>query len=126
MSEPRWPSRAEVDAIHDTQLAEHGGLAGMRDEGLLESALARPVNAYAYGETDLRALAANYAFGIARNHPYVDGNKRTAFLAAYAFLYANGIELTAAEADVAKTMLAVAAGAIDEQAFGAWLRAHTA
>ena len=111
--------------MHDMQIAEHGGLAGIRDEGLLESALARPRNAYAHGESDLRALAAGYAFGIARNHPYNDGNKRTAFLAAYAFLGANGLELTADEADAAETMQAVAAGEIDEQTFSAWLRAHT-
>ena len=125
MSEPTWLARAEADAMHDMQLAEHGGSPGTRDEGLLESALARPRNAYAYGETDLCALAAGYAFGVVRNHPYIDGNKRTAFLAAYAFLGANGLELTAAEADTLSTMVALAAGQIDEEAFSTWLRDHT-
>ena len=122
LGEPVWLCRAGVDAMHDMQLAEHGGSPGTRDEGLLESALARPRNAYAYGEIDLCALAASYAFGVARNHPYIDGNKRTAFLATYAFLHANGLELTVD--DAADTMVALAAGQVDERTFSAWLRAH--
>ena len=125
MSAPVWLLRSAVDAMHDKQLTEHGGARGIRDEGLLESALSRAANAHAYGETDLCALAANYAFGIARNHPYIDGNKRTAFLAAYTFLGLNGLRLIADEDDVVETMLAVAAGEMDEKTFAAWLRANT-
>lgn len=124
MSTPIWVLRTVIDAMHEMQLAEHGGAPGIRDEGLLESALARPVNAHAYGEADLCALAASYAFGIACNHPYVDGNKRTAFLAAYVFLSINGLELVAEEVDATTTMLAVAAGQSSESAFADWLRAN--
>jgi death-on-curing protein len=122
MSAPRWVLRAVVDAMHDEQLAEHGGAAGLRDEGLLDSALARAQHLHAYGETDLCTLAAAYAGGICRNHPFVDGNKRTAFLTAYVFLRINGQTLVASEAEVARMMMAVAAGEIADQALADWLR----
>ncbi len=125
MSEPIWILRSVVDAIHDMQLAEHRGAAGVRDDGLIESALARPRNLYAHGASDLCALGASYAFGIVRNHPFVDGNKRTAFLTAYVFLRINGVALVADEASAAQAMLALASGTIDEGDFVAWLRQHT-
>lgn len=108
--------------MHDEQLAEHGGAAGVRDFGLLESALARPRNAWSYGQDDLVALGALYAAGVMRNHPFVDGNKRTGFLAAYAFLYVNGVEIVADEAEVIVQCLSLAAGEIGEAEFAAWLR----
>jgi death on curing protein len=108
--------------MHDEQLAEHGGAGGVRDLGLLESALARPRNAWSYGQNDLIALGALYAAGIMRNHPFIDGNKRTGFLAAYAFLYVNGFEIVADEAEVIVQCLALAASEIDETEFAAWLR----
>jgi len=125
MTTPRWVLRAVVDAMHDQQLDEHGGAPGLRDEGLLESALARAQNLHVYGETDLCTLAAAYAVGIARNHPFVDGNKRTAFLTAYVFLRLNGRTLIASEADAAEIMIATAAGSVSDQAFADWLRSHT-
>jgi death-on-curing protein len=125
MSEPVWVMRSVIDAMHDMQLAEHGGASDVRDEGLLESALARPQNLHVYGESNLCALAAAYAFGLARDHPYVDGNKRTAFLAAYVFLKINGISLTATEIDATAAMLNLASGTIDAGSFAVWLRANT-
>lgn len=125
MKEPDWLSKGLILAIHDEQLAEHGGGAGVRDDGLLESALARPQNRLAYDEAvDLATLAAAYAFGIARNHPFVDGNKRTAFVAAEVFLDLNGMTLTASDEDCVLTMLRLAAGEIEEDAFADWLRAN--
>ena len=121
MSEPLWLSRRAVEMIHAEQLAEHGGSAGLRDEGLLDSALARAQNRFAYGEADLPALAASYAHGLARNHPFVDGNKRTAFLAAYTFLGLNGLDLHAPEAEAVVMTLGLAAGEIDEDGYAAWL-----
>ena len=105
-------------------LAEHGGSAGIRDECLLDSALASPRNLLAYGEPDLATLAASYGVGVARNHPFIDGNKRTGFVAAELFLSLNGYELTATDADCVITMLNVAAGTLTEDAFAAWLRQH--
>ena len=125
MNEPVWLLRSVVDAMHDAQLAEHGGASGVRDGGLLESALARPRNLYAYGETDPCTLAAAYAFGIARDHPFVDGNKRTAFLSAYVFLRVNGLDLTVDEVSVTVSMMALAAGETTEAAFADWLRSNT-
>ena len=122
MSEIVWLMRETIDAVHDMQLAEHGGLAGVRDEGLLESALARPGHLHDYANADIHAMAAAYAFGIARNHPYLDGNKRTAFLAMYIFLRLNRVELQASEISATRTMLALAAGAISEDDFAGWLR----
>jgi death-on-curing protein len=113
-----------VIAIHEEQLAEHGGGVGVRDPGLLESALARPANRAAYGDPDVAGLAAAYAYGIARNHPFVDGNKRTAFVCAELFLTLNRWELLASDADCVLTMLALAAGELDEAGYAAWLRAH--
>jgi death-on-curing protein len=119
-----WLDPAVVRAVHEAQLAEHGGAPGMRDAGLLESALARPQHLAAYGEPDAAALAAAHGYGIARNHPFVDGNKRTAFVAVELFLAINGFELTATDADCVLTMLAVAAGELSEDDFAAWIRAH--
>jgi death-on-curing protein len=111
-------------AIHEEQLAEHGGASGIRDQGLFESAIARAQQLEAYGKPDVAALAAAYGFGLARNHPFVDGNKRTAFVAVELFLDLNGFELTATDADAVMTMLALAAGELGEQDFAAWLRAN--
>ncbi|HFC05336.1 MAG TPA: type II toxin-antitoxin system death-on-curing family toxin [Rhizobiales bacterium] len=124
MAEPIWVLRSVIDAVHDMQLAQHGGATGIRDQGLLDSALARPKNMHAYGETDLCALAAVYAAGIAHNHPYIDGNKRTAFLAAYIFLQINGLQLQADELSATHSMLALASGKTDKEAFADWLRSN--
>jgi death-on-curing protein len=125
MIDPEWLSKTLNLAVHDEQLAEHGGGTGVRDNGLLESALARPQNRLAYDTgADLPALAAAYAFGLARNHPFVDGNKRTAFVAAEVFLDLNGVTLTASDEDCVLTMLRLAAGEIEEDAFADWLRAN--
>lgn len=120
-----WIERAAILAIHDMQLAEHGGGSGVRDHNLLEFALARPINLAAYGDPDAPALAAAYGYGISRNHAFIDGNKRTGFVAAELFLRLNGHQLVADDADCVLTMLAVASGDISEDAFAAWLRAHT-
>ena len=117
---------AVIYAVHNQQLAEHGGSAGVRDAGLLESALARPQNLVAYGEPDVHDLAAAYGYGIARNHPFIDGNKRTAFVAVELFLRLNGFTLAATDVDCVITMLALAAGELREEAFARWLRANTA
>jgi death on curing protein len=122
---PIWVLPSVVEATHDAQCAEHGGALGTRDVGSLDSGLARPRNLHAYAETDLCALAAAYASGIVRNHPFIDGNKRTAFLAAYVFLGLNGLDLTADEADAAAAMLSLASGDIREDAFAEWLRKNT-
>ena len=121
-----WIERAIVLAIHNEQLAEHGGLTGIRDEGLLESALARPLNLAAYHTPDCADLAAAYGFGIARNHPFMDGSKRTAFVAIELFLAMNGYELIAEDADCVLTMFALAAGELDEPALAAWVRDRSA
>jgi len=121
VTEPVWLLRTVVEAIHDAQLSEHGGLPGLRDPGLLESALARPRNSHGYGETDIRVLAASYAFGIARNHPFLDGNKRMAFLAAYVFLRLNGWRMTANEAEATAVTIALAGGQMSESDFATWL-----
>jgi death on curing protein len=118
-----WVVDSVVLAIHEAQLAEHGGLAGIRDEGLLASALARPQNVAAYGEhPDAADLAAAYAFGIARNHPFLDGNKRTAFVVMELFLNLNGLSLNADDAECISRMLAVASGSLGEKALAAWIR----
>ena len=119
-----WIDPRILLAVHDEQLAEHGGAPGTRDLGLFESALARPRNLSLYGQPDVADLAASYGCGIARNHPFVDGNKRTAFVAVELFLALNGRRLAADDADCVLTMLAVAAGTLDEPAFAAWLRRH--
>ena len=120
-----WLDPHVLRAVHEEQLAEHGGATGTRDEGLFESALARPENQVAFGAPDAADLAAAYGFGIARNHPFIDGNKRTAFVAVELFLELNGFALTAGDADSLLTMLAVAAAQMDEATFARWLRQHT-
>lgn len=120
-----WLDAAVLRAVHEEQLAEHGGASGTRDEALFESALARPLNLAAYGTPDAAALAASYGVGLAKNHPFVDGNKRTAFVAVELFLDLNGYELTADDPSCVLTMLAVAAGTLDEPVFAAWLREHS-
>ncbi len=120
----RWVSQLTLVLLHDESLAEHGGSPGLRDEGLLESALARPKNPAAYESPDHAALAASYGVGLAKNHAFVDGNKRAAFLAVGLFLYLNGFRLTASQAQATLTMLAVASGELSEEAFAAWLREH--
>ncbi len=119
-----WLSRQIVLALHDEQLTAHGGAAGLRDAGLLDSALARPLNHAGYAEPDVAELAALYAIAIARNHPFVDGNKRTAFASLVLFLSLNGLELEAPEVDAAITMLRMAAGDLPDAEFIAWVRAH--
>ncbi len=117
-------AREFVEALHAEQLRLHGGAAGIRDEGMLESALARPLQKQAYGEPDLCELAAAYLFGIAKNHPFVDGNKRTAFAAADLFLYFNGLSVEAEQEEIIQFVLMVAAGDIDEKGATAFLRDH--
>ena len=125
MKSPVWIDRSVFIAIHDQQLAEHGGSTGIRDAGLLDSALARPQNLAAYGDPDFADLAAAYGYGIASNHPFIDGNKRTAFVAVELFLELNDHTLTADDADCVLTMLALAAGELEEAAFAAWIRARS-
>ena len=126
MNEPwRWLAADVLLAVHEEQLAEHGGAAGVRALGLFESALARPQNVAAYGNPDAADLAASYGVGLAKNHPFIDGNKRTAFVAVELFLALNGHDLVADDADCVLTMLAVAAGSLDEPGFAAWLRTHS-
>lgn len=124
MPDPRFLAADLAQAVHDRQLAEHGGLAGLKDIGLLESAMARPINKHAYGETDLCALAASYAFGIARNHPFADGNKRTAWVMARLFLRLNDVTIAFDKGDATRTMIALAAGTLDEDALSTWFRSH--
>lgn len=126
MSEIVWVTREYAEAVHDRQLAEHGGSTGIRDAGLLESALARPQNLLHYGEPDLAALAAAYAFGIARNHPFVDGNKRTAWVAARLFLRLNDGVLTFDKAEATVMMQQLAAGELTEDEVAAWFRERLA
>ena len=121
-----WLSRELVIAIHNEQIAEHGGAPGLRDCGLLESALARPLNRAGYGTPDIAELAALYAIGIARNHPFVDGNKRASFGSLVTFLALNGLELTVGEAEATAMTLRMGAGDISDQDFTAWVRAHAA
>jgi death-on-curing protein len=120
----RWLSRAAVVAIHGEQVAEHGGAPGLRDAGLLESALARPQHAAAYGDPDAAALAAAYAFGIIRNHPFVDGNKRTGFVVGATFLLLNELDLAASEQEVVEHFWRLAEGSLSEEELAAWFRAN--
>ena len=122
MSRWNWIERSVVLAIHNEQLVEHCGAAGISDAGLLDSALARPLNLAAYETPDAADLAASYGFGIARNHPFIDGNKRSAFAALELFLAINGYALKADDANCVLTMLALAAGELDEPALAAWIR----
>jgi death-on-curing protein len=118
----RWIDETVLLAIHDEQLAEHGGRSGVRDIGLLQSALARPRHRQAYAETDAAGLAAAYAFCILRNHPFIDGNKRAALVAAELFLLDNGFELVAGDPETLDAVMRLAEGAIGEEDFAAWLR----
>ena len=124
MSSWKWVNRKALLLLHEESLAEHGGASGLRDEGLLDSALARPLNLALYETPDAAALAASYGVGLAKNHPFVDGNKRAAFLAVGLFLMANGYRLRAPQAEATLAVLGVAAGDMDETSFAAWLRAH--
>ncbi|MEQ8558929.1 MAG: type II toxin-antitoxin system death-on-curing family toxin [Henriciella sp.] len=123
--EPRWLDKTFILQVHDRQLALHGGAGKLRDEGLLDSALARALNAYGYGETDLCSLGALYAAGIIQNHPFVDGNKRTGYVACLTFLRANGLKLVAPMADRLAWTLMLAAGEIDHGPYAGWLRENT-
>lgn len=123
--EPTWLSRLVVDAIHTDQIREHGGLPGIRDENVLESALARPQQKWYYADrTDLPMLAAAYAFGLVKNHPYRDGNKRIGFLAMVTFLGMNGLTFSATDAEVVAEILALAEGTLSEDAIADWVRQH--
>lgn len=122
MSEPFWLTRRIIEAIHDEQLAVHGGAGGLRDEGMLESALDRQRNKRSYEQPDLAELAAAYAYGMARNYPFVDGNKRTSLLALYTFLGVNGIDFDVPEAEAAAIILALAAGEVSEESLARWIR----
>ncbi|MEA2777155.1 MAG: death on curing protein [Acetobacteraceae bacterium] len=120
-----WLTRDVILAIHDEQLAEHGGSTGLRDAGLLDSALARPLNRAGYGEPDIAELAAVYALGIVQNHPFLDGNKRTAFVALELFLRLNGWVFIVGDAEAVVMVLALAAGELPDDEFTAWVRLHT-
>lgn len=122
---PIWVDASVALAIHDEQLAEHGGASGIRDANAFESAMARPINLAAYGEPDMAAMAAAYAFGLARNHAFVDGNKRTAYVVAEMFLALNGIALTSSDADGILTFVALAAGDLGEDELADWFRHNT-
>jgi death on curing protein len=125
-AEPRWLSRLVVDAIHNDQLREHGGLPGIRDENVLESALPRPQQKWHYAEdTDLATLAAAYGFGLVKNHPYRDGNKRIGLLAIATFLGINGHDLRATDADVVTQIFALADNRVSEAELADWIRAHS-
>jgi death-on-curing protein len=121
-AEPRWLTRVVVDAIHGDQQRQHGGLAGVRDDNVLESALARARQKWSYDQRDIAVLAAAYGFGLARNHPYRDGNKRIAFLALATFLGINGYALETTDADVVTTMLKLADGSLGEEQLAEWIR----
>jgi death-on-curing protein len=124
MNEPLWIAPEVVLTVHEQLLAQFGGLSGLRDEGLLAAALGRPANRFAYGEADLFDLAASYAAGIVKSHPFVDGNKRTGFVVALVFLELNGCRFKATEVDAALRTFSLAAGELTEAGYGAWLRAN--
>jgi death-on-curing protein len=125
-SAPRWISKKALLLLHEESIAEFGGARGLRDEGLLDSALARPQNAHAYNpDSTIPKLAAACAYGLAKNHPFDDGNKRVAFLAIGLFLAINGYRLKAGQVDAIKTMMAVASGELDEQGLSAWIGENT-
>lgn len=125
MKEPYWLTREECLALHEMMVAQYGGTLGLRDEGMLESALGKPKNLFAYGDLTLADLAASYALGIVKNHPFLDGNKRTGFMMGAGFLERNGYEFFAEEADAAIRTLALAAGEMTEKAYAAWLEANS-
>lgn len=122
--EPHWLDARDALAIHDRQIAEHGGISGVRDSNLLDSAMARPVNQWSYGTDDPAALAAAYAYGVARNHPFADGNKRTAWVLARLFLALNGHMLTFDPTDAIQTVLPLASGELSEDELADWFRQH--
>lgn len=124
--EPVWLDAEVALAVHDRQLAEHKGGVGVRDAGMLDSALTRPLNQWTYGEDDLCALAAAYAFGVAKNHPFIDGNKRTAWVLARLFLMLNAVELSFTSEDAIAAVLALAAGELSEEEMADWFRTHLA
>jgi len=125
VDEPRWVSKRAVLALHDEQLAEHGGSGGIRDESLLDSALAKPMNVFAYeSEADMFRLAASYAYGIARNHAFIDGNKRTALVVSILFLNRNGWDINSSKTDEYETFLHLAEGSLSEEELGSWFRRH--
>lgn len=121
MNEPRWLSREECLALHDLMLADYGGLSGVRDENMLESALAKPRQLFSYGQPNLAELGASYAAGVVKNHPFLDGNKRTGFMLGAAFLELNGLVFFATEVDATLRTLALAAGKMTENAYAQWL-----
>jgi death-on-curing protein len=127
MKEPIWITKEAAIALHDRQLSEHGGLAGIRDEGLLESALSKPQNVFFYSDktVDITRLAASYAYGLATNHPFLDGNKRTALAVSLTFLYLHGYKFTGSYEDEYKTIIALAAGTLTEEALADWFAANT-
>ncbi len=125
MKEPAWVLREVVLMAHEQSLARFGGSAGVRDEGLMDSALGRPQNPFACGKPNLFELAASYAIGLVKNHPFIDGNKRTGFVVAVTFLDCNGWHLEASEVDAAVRTLALAAGEMSESAFAEWLKANS-
>lgn len=126
MTEPLWLPTRFILKVHERQLQLHGGAGGLRDAGLLDSALARPLNAFSYGEQDTHSLAALYAAGIIQNHPFIDGNKRTGFVAGLTFLRASGFALAAPLADRLAFTLMLAAGEIDVDSYANWLRDNSA
>jgi death-on-curing protein len=126
MSNWRWIDRRTLILLHDESLAEHGGASGLRDETMLQSALARPLNLVSYGSPDVADLAAAYGVGLAKNHPFIDGNKRVAFLSVGLFLALNGQRLVATQAEATLVILDVAASAMDEDSFASWIRGHMA
>ncbi|GMR13752.1 MAG: type II toxin-antitoxin system death-on-curing family toxin [Gemmatimonadota bacterium] len=124
-TEPTWLDRPIIETLHTDQILEHGGSLGIRDEGLLESALARPQQKWHYEPgTDLATLAAAYAFGVAKNHPFIDGNKRAALVAAYTFLAINDFELEAPEPEAVSVILGTADGSLSEEDLASWIRSH--
>ena len=123
--EPRWLTEDLLLRVHDRQMADHGGQTGIRDMGLFQSALARPLNAWSYGETDLCILASLYGAGIIKNHPFLDGNKRTGLVAAELFLTINGVKLIAPDAEILAVILALAGVDIDDKIFAEWPREFT-
>ena len=125
MKEPYWLTREECLALHDMMLSQYGGIAGVRDEHLLESALAKPRQLFAYGKPNMADMAAAYAAGIVKNHPFLDGNKRTGFMMGAGFLERNGFEFHASEVDAVLRTLALAAGKMTERAYADWLKANS-
>jgi death-on-curing protein len=125
MKEPYWLTREECLALHEMMLSQYGGSEGLRDENMLESALAKPRRLFAYGKPTMSDLAASYVFGVVKNHPFVDGNKRTGFMLGAGFLERNGYEFRASEAEAAVRTLALAAGEMSESEFAAWLKANS-